>query len=667
MAPSLSGPARACAPALALALALAVAPLRVLAEGEPRADPASVASTAADAAASRDADLPTLDEIVVVGRRPRGQVARDPTASATVIEASRFAGEAKGVAELVATAPGVAVNDYGGLGHVSTISIRGASSDGVLVLLDGIPLNSAFGGGVDLGSIPRNWIERIEVVRGVEGAVYGAGALGGVVNIVTRRATASGGSLELGGGSFGSWTGAGDRAFAVGAATVRIAASAETTRGDFPYRWDPTPNDGDPTLTAEKRSNNDAARVGALLAVNAPLGTPVLDVVAQVAAGRRGLPGSPYSLTPDDRQREGRALLALRLSGPGPAAGLALGATASGRIEGLDTDATTGDARQRGGTAGLETEARWTHGVGLLRVALDAREEVVQDASLGERRARIVLAASAAEDVCLGPLLVSPAVRAERIGPHDGWSAKLGASLRLAGPVSLRASGGRSFRAPSFSELFLRQGIVAPNPNLVPEEGIGGDAAVVIDAGPVYASAGGHSALYRDLIVYQPVSFGQLRPFNAGKALVQALELEVATIPLRQAAGLALSASYTLLATQILRGAADTVGNELAHRARHRLYARASAAPGPVGLHLEVHHVSRQYADAQNLGLIPAATVWNAGVSLLLSRVHAVSLHVDVRNLLDDRALQDAFGYPLPGRSVLLLVRAGSPAPEGRP
>src|SRR6266568_1484108 len=205
LAPSLSGPARACAPALALALALAVAPLRVLAEGEPRADPASVASTAADAAASRDADLPTLDEIVVVGRRPRGQVARDPTASATVIEASRFAGEAKGVAELVATAPGVAVNDYGGLGHVSTISIRGASSDGVLVLLDGIPLNSAFGGGV-------------------EGAVYGAGALGGVVNIVTRRATASGGSLELGGGSFGSWTGAGDRAFAVGAATVRIAA-----------------------------------------------------------------------------------------------------------------------------------------------------------------------------------------------------------------------------------------------------------------------------------------------------------------------------------------------------------------------------------------------------------------------------------------------------------
>ncbi len=107
-------------------------PARRRARGRTRCgrDPAGASTSIAEPApADRDPERsPALDEVVVIGRRPRGQVARDPTASATVIEAKRFAGEAKGVAELVATAPGVAVSDYGGLGQLATVSIRGATS-----------------------------------------------------------------------------------------------------------------------------------------------------------------------------------------------------------------------------------------------------------------------------------------------------------------------------------------------------------------------------------------------------------------------------------------------------------------------------------------------------------------------------------------------------------
>ncbi len=671
------GPGRACALAVACAISVARAIAQESTDApaapeEVAAPPPELASTVAPAdarpPAAAEPALPELPEIVVVGRRPRGEVERDPTASATVIEADRFAGEAKGVAELVATAPGVAVNEYGGLGHLSTISIRGSTADGVLVLLDGIPLNTAFGGGVDLSTIPHAWIERIEVVRGVEGAIYRAGALGGVVNVVTRRAAMPGGSAELTAGSFETFAAAVDRALALGRTSIRIAAGADATGGAFPYQWDPTPDDADRSFLSATRQNNGAARASGLVAIRTPLGNATLDALAHVTAARRDLAGWPYKLTPYDRQDDGRALVSARISGAAPGRALALAGGVTGRFDLLDTRIDGATTNQRGGAAGIDGEARWGHGPGLLRIAVEAKEEVLDQTTLGERRARTDLAARASEDVTLGARgRVSPAIRIDRVGNFEGISAKLGGSLRVAGPLSVRASAGRSFRAPSFAELFLRQGIVAPNPNLAPEEGIGGDAALVLEAGPVFASAGGHTTLYRDLITYQPVSFGQLKPFNTGKALMRGIELEAASAPIRPLLGLAFSASYTLLASEILRGPEGTLGNWVPRRARHRLFARMSSAPGRAGLHLEAHYVGRQYADPRNLAEIRSALVWNAGASLLLSCAHAVRLHVELRNVLDDRTLQDALANPLPGRTVLVTVRAGSTASKGTP
>ena len=139
-----------------------------------------------------------LDEQVI--QLPRAPAPQDPTASATVVEAERFAGELKSVAELAATAPGVAIRSSGGLGQLTTISIRGSSSGGVRVLLDGIPLDTAAGGGVDLSTIPLHWVDRVEVVRGAEGAYFGAGALGGAVNVVTLPAVAGKWGVEVTGG-----------------------------------------------------------------------------------------------------------------------------------------------------------------------------------------------------------------------------------------------------------------------------------------------------------------------------------------------------------------------------------------------------------------------------------------------------------------------------------
>src|SRR3989442_13552307 len=82
----------------------------------------------------------------------------------------------------------VSVRAYGGLGELAHPSIRGSSPAQVLVLLDGIPLNSVGLGQTDLSTISVDAVDRIEILRGPFAAIYGSGALGGVISIVTTKA-----------------------------------------------------------------------------------------------------------------------------------------------------------------------------------------------------------------------------------------------------------------------------------------------------------------------------------------------------------------------------------------------------------------------------------------------------------------------------------------------
>ncbi|HEX7788824.1 MAG TPA: TonB-dependent receptor [Methylomirabilota bacterium] len=83
--------------------------------------------------------------------------------------------------------PGVNVTQQGSFGKLSTLSIRGASSGQVLVLVDGVRVSSPTLGQTDLSDISPDQIDRIEVIRGPQSTLYGADAIGGVVNIITRK------------------------------------------------------------------------------------------------------------------------------------------------------------------------------------------------------------------------------------------------------------------------------------------------------------------------------------------------------------------------------------------------------------------------------------------------------------------------------------------------
>jgi vitamin B12 transporter len=113
------------------------------------------------------------------------------TASISVLEQEQIQLlNKRSLAEVLQTLPGLLVEKQGGPGGLTAVSIRGAESNFTLVLLDGVPVNdptNTRGGGFDFANLNPALVERVEVVRGAQSAVYGSDALAGVINIITRR------------------------------------------------------------------------------------------------------------------------------------------------------------------------------------------------------------------------------------------------------------------------------------------------------------------------------------------------------------------------------------------------------------------------------------------------------------------------------------------------
>jgi vitamin B12 transporter len=93
------------------------------------------------------------------------------------------------VDEALRNVPGVQIRRSGAYGKTTSVTIRGANANQVQVLVDGLRVKSPTLGQVDLSDISPDLIERIEVIRGAQSTIYGADAIGGVVNIITRKGT----------------------------------------------------------------------------------------------------------------------------------------------------------------------------------------------------------------------------------------------------------------------------------------------------------------------------------------------------------------------------------------------------------------------------------------------------------------------------------------------
>ncbi len=141
---------------------------------------------------------------------------------------------AMSVADALRSVTGVAVTQNGGPAGLATIRLRGAEARHSMVMIDGLRVGdpSSTGGEFDLSLLDPNDIERIEILKGPQSALYGSEAIGGVVNIITRKGNrAPRSSVTLEGGSYGTRSARASVSGGTAATTYAFAASGFATDG----------------------------------------------------------------------------------------------------------------------------------------------------------------------------------------------------------------------------------------------------------------------------------------------------------------------------------------------------------------------------------------------------------------------------------------------------
>jgi vitamin B12 transporter len=157
------------------------------------------------------ARAPTTSETIIVTATRTPQPAAKVGASVTVLtNQAILRAQSVPVVDLLRDVPGLGFSRNGGIGGVTSVRLRGAEADQTVVLIDGVKINdpSSPGGGYNFANLLVGDIDRIEVLRGPQSTLYGSQAMGGVVQIFTRRGDVPfAGSLTLEGGDLASYHG----------------------------------------------------------------------------------------------------------------------------------------------------------------------------------------------------------------------------------------------------------------------------------------------------------------------------------------------------------------------------------------------------------------------------------------------------------------------------
>ena len=172
-----------------------------------------------------------VDPVFVTATRSPQPIA-ELLADVTVIGADEIARSgAQSLAELLQRQPGVEIAQNGGAGSASGVFLRGTNRGQTLVLIDGLRVSSSSIGATTLEAIPLSEIDRIEILRGPASSLYGSDAIGGVIQVFTRRGgSAFSANASAGYGTYSTTSVAGGVSGAVG--PLRFAVQANGKRSD---------------------------------------------------------------------------------------------------------------------------------------------------------------------------------------------------------------------------------------------------------------------------------------------------------------------------------------------------------------------------------------------------------------------------------------------------
>lgn len=633
----------------------------------------------------------TIPELVVSATRVPTPQERLPAAT-TVVDRQEI--EERGyvtLADALAAIPGMHIVQSGGPGQQASVFMRGASSRQVLVLRDGVPVNDAAepNGAFNFGNELLGDVERIEVVRGPVSAVYGTSAIGGIVNLITRRAPPDRSFApygEVAGGTQRTLRGTVGAAGTVGRVDYGITGQSLSTEGynaTAPRIWS---NRGE---RDGLRSAAMTARLGATLGETTPdaaIGATRLDGLLRWRENTLGLDNVPQddpNYTGQDRNWFGYLRSRTELAGGAWTTGFTLSGSQDRRryvnLPDPDSSATADDlyvGRRRNLSwdntlrlpfSGVVDSAVLTFGAGWEREEAESQSGSAFFRTTVDARQHSNYGYLGAQARLLERLDVTAALRMDTPEDHDSvgtW--RLGAVLALPEVSSrLRGSVGTGFKSPS---LFQRYGVIAGyfrgNPDLRPEQSTSWEIGIETDIGR-YATA---SALYfdsrlRNMINYDP-TFSTLE--NVDRARIRGGEFG---LTIRPADWLSFTGAWTITEAR------DTVADApLARRPRNTASLNARIAPEVGWFNVprsrlviapEVIYVgaspegayARYNDDGSSIpvaGKNPEGWLFNLTASLPVTQ--QVTAFVEMRNLGNTR-YEPANAFVVPGRSALVGVR----------
>ena len=578
-----------------------------------------------------------LGQVVVTATRTEVEISDSPQPISVITKEEIINTPDQTIPEIIQRAAGVLITNNGPIGSITTANIRGSEAGQVLIMIDGRRINDAQNGQFDLSSLPlsKDEIERIEVLRGGASALYGADAMGGVINIISKSPTHE--PYARVSSSFGRFG---------------------TQEFSLSHRWKPGPL-GYGLFASRGRSEGyrpnsdyDSWVLGGELYYDLPWKGEI-KLSARNIQKEVGLPGSITFTDPDDRQKDNLTQIDLNYRDK-------IGSNVSVNFRGYQniyrqifdsgtqgpnvgppvlhkSYATGGDLQA---TASIGSANLVTGGVEAIQNRVDSDAVGVHQSTTGAIYLQDEIEVAK-------PLTVILGLRYDYNSLYQNqWDPRVGVLLRLPWDTRLRASVARSYRAPTFNDLYWpADAFVAGNPNLQPEKAwsyeLGGEKKFGDLA--IFKVA----AFYRDvtdLIHWAPGTDFVWRPTNVQTAHIWGGETELVFYPLK---GLAIPLNYSYLYPRD-----ESTGEPITNKPKHIVNAGVEYVT-PFGLKSSLkgryvrYYVNSTSTLNREYFIVDARVAYEFKIYQKLRGEAFVSL----TNALD-RDYQVNEGYPMRPRSV---------------